>query len=138
LCELLSFLDAYSGYHKISLTIGDKEKIAFNAPFRLFCYIKVTFGLKNAGGGGTFQKGTQIILETQIRQNVEAYIDFVVVKSEKHGDLLDNFKETFDNLRKYMMMLNPRKCVWCINRKTARLHGIDLGNQCKSEEGGGH
>jgi hypothetical protein len=77
-------------------------------------------------------------LETQIRQNVEAYIDFVVVKSEKHGDLLDKLKETFDNLRKYMMMLNPKKCVWCIIRRTARLHGISLGNQCKSEEGGGH
>jgi hypothetical protein len=25
-CELLSFLDAYSGYHQISLTIDDEKK----------------------------------------------------------------------------------------------------------------
>jgi hypothetical protein len=25
-CELLSFLDAYSGYHQIGLTIDDEEK----------------------------------------------------------------------------------------------------------------
>jgi hypothetical protein len=35
-----------------------------------------------------------------------------VVKSKKQGDLLDDLKETLDNLRKYKMMLNPKKCVF--------------------------
>jgi hypothetical protein len=35
-----------------------------------------------------------------------------VVKSKKHGDLLDDLKETFDNLCKYKMMLNSNKCVF--------------------------
>jgi hypothetical protein len=35
-----------------------------------------------------------------------------VVKSNKRGDLLDDLKETFDNLRKYKMILNPKKCVF--------------------------
>jgi hypothetical protein len=30
------------------------------------------------------------------------------VKSKKRGDLLDNLKETFDNLRKYKMMFNSK------------------------------
>jgi hypothetical protein len=34
------------------------------------------------------------------------------VKSKKRGDLLDDLKETFDNLRKSKMMLNPKKCVF--------------------------
>jgi hypothetical protein len=34
------------------------------------------------------------------------------VKSEKHVDLLNDLKETFDNLRKSKMMLNPKKCVF--------------------------
>jgi hypothetical protein len=46
-CELLSFLDAYSGYHQISLTIDDEEKIAFITLFGIFCYTKMTFRLKN-------------------------------------------------------------------------------------------
>jgi hypothetical protein len=54
-------------------------------------------------------------LETQIRRNIEAYIDDVVVKLKKHGDLLDDLKETFDNLRKYKMMLNSKKCVFSIS-----------------------
>jgi hypothetical protein len=39
---------------------------------------------------------------------VKAYIDDVVGKSKKCGDLLDDLKETFDNLRKYKIMLNPK------------------------------
>jgi hypothetical protein len=95
-CELLSFLDVYLSYHQISLAIGDKEKIVFITPFRIFCYTKVAFDLKNEGA--TYQKGIQIILKTQIKRNVEAYINDVVVKSKKCGDLLDKLKETFDNL----------------------------------------
>jgi hypothetical protein len=53
-----------------------------------------------------------IVLENQIGRNVEAYIDDIVVKSKKHGDLLDDLKETFNNLRKYKMMLNPKKYVF--------------------------
>jgi hypothetical protein len=49
----------------------------------------------------------QIILENQNGRNIEAYIDDIVVKSKKHEDLLDDLKETFDNLRKYKMMFNP-------------------------------
>jgi hypothetical protein len=37
------------------------------------------------------------------------------VKSEKRGDLLDDLKETFDNLRKFKMMLNPKKCVFDVS-----------------------
>jgi hypothetical protein len=61
-CDLLSFLDAYSGYHQISLTIDDEEKIMFITPFVIFCYTKMTFDLKNEGT--IYQKDIQIILET--------------------------------------------------------------------------
>jgi hypothetical protein len=39
----------------------------------------------------------------------------VLVKSNKHGDLLDDLKEIFDNLRKYKMILNPKKCVFGVS-----------------------
>jgi hypothetical protein len=34
---------------------------------------------------------------------------------KKHEDLLDDLKETFDNLRKSKMMLNPKKCVFWVS-----------------------
>jgi hypothetical protein len=86
----LSFLDAYSGYHQISLVVDDEEKITFITLLGIFCYTKMVFMLKN--GGATYQKCVHIILEPQIRRNVEAYIDNIVVKSKKHGDLLDDLK----------------------------------------------
>jgi hypothetical protein len=51
-CELLSFLDAYLGYHQISLAVDNEEKTAFITPFGIFCYTKMAFGLKN--GGATY------------------------------------------------------------------------------------
>jgi hypothetical protein len=78
-CELLSFLDVYSGYHQISLAIDDEEKTTFITPFEIFYYTKMAFRLKN--GGATYQKCVHTVLKGQIRQNVEAYIDDIVVKS---------------------------------------------------------
>jgi hypothetical protein len=111
--ELLSFLNAYLGYHQISFTIDNEEKIIFITPFGIFCYIKMAFGLKN--GGATYQKCIHIILEPQIMRNVGAYIDDVVVKSKKHVDLLDDLEETFNNICKYKMMLNPKKHVFGVS-----------------------
>jgi hypothetical protein len=77
-------------------------------------------------------------LEIQIRRNVEAYIDDVVVKSKKYGDLLEDLKETFDNLCKYKMMFNPKN-VWSVYRQAnCSLYSISLGDQRKSKEGGDH
>jgi hypothetical protein len=70
----------------------------------------MAFGLKNEGA--TYQKCVHTVLEGQIGRNIEAYIDDIVVKLEKRGDLLDDLKETFNNLRKFKMMLNPKKCVF--------------------------
>jgi hypothetical protein len=39
----------------------------------------------------------------------------VVVKSKRCEDLLDDLKEIFDNLHKYKMMLNPKKCVFGVS-----------------------
>jgi hypothetical protein len=96
--ELLSFFDVYSCYHHISLIIDDEEKTVFITLFGIFDYTKMVFRLKN--GGATYYKFIHIILKPQIERNIKAYINDIVVKSKKHVDLLDNLKETFDNLCK--------------------------------------
>ena len=107
-CERLSFLDAYSGYHQIRLYGPDELKTAFITPFGCFCYITMPFGLKNAGA--TFMRMIQKCLLDQIGRNVEAYMDDIVVKSRKGSDLLTDLAETFANLRRYDIKLNPAKC----------------------------
>jgi hypothetical protein len=51
---LLCFLDCYSGYHQIALKISDHEKTMFITLHDIYCYMTMTFGLKNAGA--TYQK----------------------------------------------------------------------------------
>ncbi|GJS37981.1 reverse transcriptase domain-containing protein [Tanacetum coccineum] len=43
------FLDAYKGYHQIKMAKEDEEKMAFTTSQGIFCYSKMSFGLKNAG-----------------------------------------------------------------------------------------
>jgi hypothetical protein len=47
--------------------------------------------------------------------NVEVYIDDVVDNSKKCGHQFDDLKETFNNLRKYKMKLNPKKYVFGVS-----------------------
>lgn len=107
--ELLSFLDAYSGYHQILLNPADQVKTSFITPYGAYCYTTMPFGLKNAGA--TYQRCMQKCLQAQIGRNVHAYVDDVVVKTKERHTLLDDLKETFANLRRFRMNLKPVKCT---------------------------
>nr|CAE05919.1 OSJNBa0034E24.13 [Oryza sativa Japonica Group] len=106
-CELLSFLDAYSGCHQISMAKEDEEKTAFIMPFEVFCYVKMPFGLITARN--TFQRTVQGALSDQLGNNVEAYVDDIAVKTKTSNSLIDDLRETSDNLRRYRLILNPEK-----------------------------
>jgi hypothetical protein len=67
-CELLSFRNAYSGYHQIPLVEADQPAITFITPFSCFCYIKRSFRLKNAGA--TYQWCMLFCFKGQIGHNL--------------------------------------------------------------------
>jgi hypothetical protein len=48
-CETLCFLDAYFGYHQITMKESDQLVTSFITLFGSYCYITMPFGLKNAG-----------------------------------------------------------------------------------------
>jgi hypothetical protein len=68
------------------------------------------FGPKNAGA--TYQRTMQKFLADQIGRNIHTYVDDIAVMFKKQDGLIADLQETFDNLRKYNMMLNPMKCVF--------------------------
>ncbi|XP_052152557.1 uncharacterized protein LOC127770800 [Oryza glaberrima] len=109
-CELMSFLDAYSGYHQIHMNPTDIPKTAFITPFGTFCHLRMPFGLRNAGA--TFARLVYKVLYKQFGRNVEAYVDDIVVKSRKASVHASDLQETFDNLRAAGMKLIPEKCVF--------------------------
>jgi hypothetical protein len=99
-CKLLSFLDCYCGYHQISLREEDQIKTSFITLFGAYCYMTMSFGLKNAGE--TYQRAIQQCLKDQIRdQLIEPYVDDVVVKTKVTFTLVDDLDQTFKALNKF-------------------------------------
>jgi hypothetical protein len=47
---------------------------------------------------------------------IEAYVDDIVVKSKKMGDLVPGLTEVFAKLRQHKVKLNPKKCVFGVPR----------------------
>jgi len=47
--EVLSFMDAFSGYNQIYMAKSDQEKTSFTTDHGLYCYTMMPFGLKNVG-----------------------------------------------------------------------------------------
>jgi hypothetical protein len=109
-CNLLSFLNCYFRYHQIPLKVEDQIKTSFITLFGAFCYTTIPFRLKSAGA--TYQWGIQRCLHSQLRLNAEAYVADVIVKMREDEGLISDLAETFDNLRKFKMKLNPEKCTF--------------------------
>ncbi|XP_074337068.1 uncharacterized protein LOC141674248 [Apium graveolens] len=77
--QILSSLDAFSGNHEIAINDKDVPNTAFITPKATYAYIKMPFGLKNAGA--TFQRIVNKVFKEQNGRNMEAYIDDMPVKS---------------------------------------------------------
>ncbi|CAH9054188.1 unnamed protein product [Cuscuta epithymum] len=111
--EMLSFMDAFSGYHQIQLHCDDQEKTAFITETGTYCYIVMPFGLKNAGA--TFQRLVTMMFKDQIGKTMEVYIDDMIVKSRKAEDHVGNLAESFKKLTEYNLKLNPAKCAFGVS-----------------------
>jgi hypothetical protein len=92
--QLLSFMDAFSGYNQIQMTEVDQEKTSFITDRGLYYYKAMSFGLKNAGA--TYQRLVNKMFEKQICRNVEVYVDDMLVKSVQASDHISDLRETFD------------------------------------------
>ncbi|RVW15502.1 Retrovirus-related Pol polyprotein from transposon 17.6 [Vitis vinifera] len=110
---MLSFLDAFSGYHQIPMSPDDEEKTAFITPHDLYCYKVMPFGLKNAGA--TYQRLMTKIFKPLIGHSVEVYIDDIVVKSKTREQHILHLQEVFHLLQKYGMKLNSSKCAFGVS-----------------------
>ncbi|KAL5539170.1 hypothetical protein UlMin_042949 [Ulmus minor] len=108
--ELLSFMDAYSGYNQIRMHQPDQEHTAFLTDQGLYCYKVMPFGLKNAGA--TYQRLVNKMFKQQIGKTMEVYVDDMLVKSLKADEHINNLRESFEVLREYKMKLNPAKCAF--------------------------
>ena len=111
--ELLSFMDAFSGYNQISIDPDDQEKTSFITAHGTYCYRVMPFGLKNAGA--TYQRLVNRMFQKQIGTTMEVYIDDMLVKSPTAKLHIAHLSEAFQILREYNMKLNPTKCAFGVS-----------------------
>jgi hypothetical protein len=112
-CDLLSFIDAYSGFHQIKMAREDRKHTAFVTVDDLYRYIVIPYGLLN--GLPTFARAMNITLGDLVRDIVEAYVDDIVVKTRESNSLLQNLAQVLDKLRVTSTKLNPEKCVFSVS-----------------------
>jgi hypothetical protein len=58
----------------------------------------------------------KLILGSQLGRNTSAYVDDIVIMSEKEKDHIADLTETFNNMRRNGLKLNPEKCIFGIQK----------------------
>nr|GEU48020.1 reverse transcriptase domain-containing protein [Tanacetum cinerariifolium] len=100
----------YKGYHQIKIAKEDEEKTAFIISQGIFCYSKMSFGLKNAGA--TYQRLVDKAFQKETGHNLEVSVDNLVSKSRTKKEVIRDIEETFKTLKEINVKLNPNKCTF--------------------------
>ena len=110
---MFSFVDGFSGYNQIRVAPKDAKKTAFKTPIGNFYYTVMLFGLKNAGA--TYQQTMTAIFHDMMHQELEDYIDDIVVKSKKREEHVQVLKKVFERCRTFKLRMNPLKCAFGVS-----------------------
>ncbi|KAI0494737.1 hypothetical protein KFK09_024880 [Dendrobium nobile] len=113
--QILSFMDAYSGYNQIRMDPVDEEATAFQTDKGLYCYKVMPFGLKNAGA--TYQRLMNKVFKDLIGRSMEVYIDDMLVKTLERTKHIFDLEQCFSLLRHYNIRLNPVKCAFGVTSR---------------------
>lgn len=97
--QLITFMDAFFGDNQILMADDDKEKTTFITESSTYYYRVILFGLKNAGA--TDQRLVNKVFKHQISQNIEVYVDDMLVKSARGNDHTRDLHETFAMMKEF-------------------------------------
>jgi len=107
---MMSLLDGFSGYNQVWVKKEDRHKTTFTTPWGTFEYIRMSFGLTNAGA--TFQRAMDYAFKGLIGKIIEIYQDDLTVFSKDGISHIDHLRQVFDRCREYGISLNPAKSVF--------------------------
>ena len=110
---MFSFMDEFSGYNQIKMALRDAEKTAFRTPIGNFYYTVMPLGLKNIGA--TYQRTMTAIFHDMMHQELENYVDDIVVKSKKREEHVRILRRVFERCKAFKLRMNPLKCAFGVS-----------------------
>jgi hypothetical protein len=123
--QVLSSLDALSGFTQLELHEDDIEKTAFRTHRGLFQFKRMPFGLRN--GPSIFQRVMQGILAPYLWLFCLVYIDDIVVFSKSYEEHITHLDKVLEAIEKSGITLSPNKChlfyssILLLGHKVSRL-----------------
>ena len=105
-CTVFSKLDLEKGYYQVPMLPEDVPKTAVVTPFGLFEFLKMPFGLRNAGQ--TFQR-----LMDQVCSGLNftfVYLDDVLISSPDGPSHIKHLRLILERFKEYGLIINFKKC----------------------------
>ena len=123
--QVLSSLDALSGFTQLELDPDDIEKTAFRTHRGLFQFRRMPFGLRN--GPSIFQRVMQGILAPYLWIFCLVYIDDIVIYSKSYEEHITHLDKVLAAIERAGITLSPTKChlfygsILLLGHKVSRL-----------------
>lgn len=105
-CEVFTKLDLVKGYYQVPMSLDDVPKTAVITPFGLYEFLRMPFGLKNAGS--TFQRMMDKVCSGLTF--VFVYLDDVLIASPDPDTHHQHLRLVLERFREHGLTINPSKC----------------------------
>lgn len=112
--DLLSIMDGFSGYNQVLVKELEQFKTTFTTPWGMYVYVRVPFGLKNAGA--TFQREMDVAFKKFINIIMVVYQDDLTCFSKRVDDHCGHLAKVFSRSLEFGVSLNPKKCHFAITK----------------------
>jgi hypothetical protein len=110
-CRVFSKLDLKKGYYQVKVADGDVCKTAVITPFGLWEFLRMPFGLRNAGQ--TFQR-----LMDQVLAGLDfvfVYLDDILIASPDEQTHQQHLRAVLERLQEAGLVLNAEKCLFGVS-----------------------